>query len=272
MITSTMTLEEIAKELLVDFREVYDRWNRFGNKFKRICLDQTKYPWIWETAIKTKRYNEWNIIFSAWSKKEIKIVDPVFIVCFYYKGGMWAASLLKDFVLFFPVHFFERYQERYLKLFTADIQISNKDVRKMFHVLNNRISIYKRSREDSIRGFCYNGMILGDWIDEKCGIVKTFISIEEMKVNQFAEYFDFLKSRLIVDMFRCRKGIGAVSGSDIVDYIPDTYFENEEMNNFLWNLENRLLNVTFDKCVEFYSKHKLEVDKCSDILDVIMEN
>lgn len=69
MITSTMTLEEIAKELLVDFREVYDRWNRFGNKFKRICLDQTKYPWIWETAIKTKRYNEWNIIIQCMVEK-----------------------------------------------------------------------------------------------------------------------------------------------------------------------------------------------------------
>ena len=272
MITSTITLEEIAKELLADFREVHDRWNRFENKFKRMCLNQPKYPWIWETVIKTKRYNEWNIIFSAWSKKETKIVDPVFIVFFHYEGGVWTASLLKDFVLFFPVHFFERYQERYLKSLTDDIQISNKDIRKMFYVLNNRISIYKRSREDSIRGFCYNGMVLGDWIGEKCGIVKTFISIEEMKVNQFAEYFDCLKNRLIVDMFRCRKGIGAMSGSEFVDYIPDTYFEYEDMNNFLWNLENRLLNVTFNKCVEFYSEHKFEVDKCSEMLDAIMDN
>ena len=115
-------------------------------------------------------------------------------------------------------------------------------------------------------------MCHGDWIGEKCGIVKTFISIEEMKVNQFAEYFDCLKNRLIVDMFRCRKGIGAMSGSEFVDYIPDTYFEYEDMNNFLWNLENRLLNVTFNKCVEFYSEHKFEVDKCSEMLDAIMDN
>lgn len=272
MITSTMTLEEIAKEILADFHEVHDRWHRFENKFKCMCLNQPKYPWIWETAIKTKRYNEWNILYSVWSKKETKIVEPVFIVFFHYEGGVWTASLLKDLVLFFPVHFFERYQERYLKSLTADIQISNKDIRKIFYILNNRFSIYKRSREDFIRGFCYNGMVFGDWISEKCGIVKTFISIEEMKVNQFAEYFDCLKNRLIVDMFRCRKGIDAVSGAEFVDYIPDTYFEHEEMNNFLWNLGNTLLNVTFNKCVEFYSEHKLEVDKCSGMLDAIMDN
>ncbi len=82
MITSTMTLEEIAKELLADFREVHDRWNRFENKFKRMCLNQPKYPWVWDTAIKTKRYNEWNVLFSAWSKKETKMVDPAFFIVF----------------------------------------------------------------------------------------------------------------------------------------------------------------------------------------------
>lgn len=38
------------------------------------------------------------------------------------------------------------------------------------------------------------------------------------------------------------------------------------------SLENRLLNVTFNKCVKFYSEHKLEVDKCSEMLDAIMDN
>lgn len=41
MITSTMTLEEIAKELLADFHDVHDRWNKFGSKFKWMCIIQT---------------------------------------------------------------------------------------------------------------------------------------------------------------------------------------------------------------------------------------
>lgn len=44
MITSTMTLEEIAKELLADFREVHDRWNRFENKFKRNVFEPAQVP------------------------------------------------------------------------------------------------------------------------------------------------------------------------------------------------------------------------------------
>lgn len=272
MITSTMTLEEIAKELLIDFREVYDRWNKFGGKFRRMSLNQIRFPWFWNNTIKTKRFNNWNIIFSAWSKKETKIVDPIFVVSFHYNGGTWTASLLKDLVLFFPLHFFERYKERFLKFNLEDLQISNKDIRDVFYALNNRIFLYKREREDSIRGFCYNGMILGDWIGENCGIVKTFISIEEMKVNQFAEYFDCLKNRLILDMYRCRKGIEMVYNSELVDCIPDTYFEYEEINNFLWNLENRLLTVTHRKCIDYYSKHKIEVDKCTHMLNAIMDN
>lgn len=141
MITSTMTLEEIAKELLIDFREVYDRWNKFGGKFRRMSLNQIRFPWFWNNTIKTKRFNNWNIIFSAWSKKETKIVDPIFVVSFHYNGGTWTASLLKDLVLFFPLHFFERYKERFLKFNLEDLQISNKDIRDVFYALNNRIFI-----------------------------------------------------------------------------------------------------------------------------------
>lgn len=71
---------------------------------------------------------------------------------------------------------------------------------------------------------------------------------------------------------QCRKGIEMMYNSELVDCIPDTYFEYEEMNKFLWNLENRLLTVTHRKCIDYYSKHKIEVDKCTHMLNVIMEN
>ena len=82
MITSTMTLEEIAKELLIDFREVYDRWNKFGGKFRRMSLNQIRFPWFWNNTIKNKRFNNWNIIFSAWSKKGNKNCRPYFCCIF----------------------------------------------------------------------------------------------------------------------------------------------------------------------------------------------
>lgn len=44
-------------------------------------------------------------------------------------------------------------------------------------------------------------MFLGDWINENGGIVKTFISRKEMKINQFTEYFELLKLWIIQDMF-----------------------------------------------------------------------
>jgi hypothetical protein len=49
----------------------------------------------------------------------------------------------------------------------------------------------QQRKEENVRGYCYDGMLLGDWIGEEGGFVKTFISRQEMKMNQFVEYFEF---------------------------------------------------------------------------------
>lgn len=76
MIVPTMTLAEVATEIQSDYKEVINRWEKFEPKFNRIRMKRNSYPWFWETTVMTKRKNEWNIIFYAYSKKDASIIIP----------------------------------------------------------------------------------------------------------------------------------------------------------------------------------------------------
>lgn len=69
MILDTMTTEEVLREIKSDSREVKARWRKFSTKFRKLILKRQSFPWLWETTIKTKKYNEWYISFYAESKK-----------------------------------------------------------------------------------------------------------------------------------------------------------------------------------------------------------
>ena len=58
MILPTMTLPELANELLKDYKEVAARWKAFEPKFVRMRKRWDIFPWLWETTVQTKRKNE----------------------------------------------------------------------------------------------------------------------------------------------------------------------------------------------------------------------
>lgn len=62
MILDTMTTEEVLREIKSDSREVKARWRKFSTKFRKLILKRQSFPWLWETTIKTKKYNEWYIL------------------------------------------------------------------------------------------------------------------------------------------------------------------------------------------------------------------
>ena len=158
MIVHTMTLEEIASEILADSKEVFARWNKFESKFRRMRLKQEKYPWLWETLITTKRRNIWNVIFHAFTKKDASLIHPNFYLSFRYENATWAAYFIQGErkILLFSPHSLERYTERYLnELMVGGIPYSSKDIINVFFCKNYHISIQKLlSNEVSLRGFC----------------------------------------------------------------------------------------------------------------------
>ena len=235
MILDTMTLEELILEIKTDFKEVRGRWTKFLPKFKKIIQKRTRYPWLWDTTIKTRRYNEWYLSFFADSKKEVNIVRPSFTLCFTYQAIA-----------------------------------AGKDMMKLFFIMNSNCCFFNNQKGDNVRGYCYDGMFLGDWINENGGIVKTFISRKEMKINQFTEYFELLKLWIIQDMFEIRKGTSL--SSSMTKYIPETYFDHEEWNKFLFERGNQRLIKASEESNEIYRDNESEYRKCLKMIDAVNQN
>ena len=43
----------------------------------------------------------------------------------------------------------------------------------MFFLFNSNYCFYSKEKEENVRGYCYDGMLLGDWIGEEGGFVKN---------------------------------------------------------------------------------------------------
>lgn len=137
------------------------------------------------------KIQRWYISFYAESKKEVGILNPTFTMLFKYKGQLLVGAVTNDVVLIFTGHFFDRYKERFFKIHKDSRPVTNREIMKVFFLFNSNYCFYSKEKEENVRGYCYDGMLLGDWIGEEGGFVKTFISRQEMKMNQFVEYFEF---------------------------------------------------------------------------------
>ena len=129
---------------------------------------------------------------------------------------------------------------------------------------------YSKEKEENVRGYCYDGMLLGDWIGEEGGFVKTFISRQEMKMNQFVEYFEFFKMWIIEDMFKSRKGFELKNS--LTEYMPDTYFEYGEWDKFLFERDNLRLIKAAEESQEIYMKNREEYRRCFQLIDAVNIN
>lgn len=270
MILDTMTTEEVLREIKSDSREVKARWRKFSAQFRKLILKRQSFPWLWETTIKTKKYNEWYISFYAESKKEVGIINATFNMIFKYKGQLLTGTVKGDEAFIFSGHFFDRYKERFFKIHKENRLITDKDIMKVFFIFNSNCCFCNKKKEDNIRGFCYDGILLGDWFGGEGGIVKTFISRQEMKINQFAEYFEIFKMWIIEDMFKARKGFELEK--ELIKYIPDTYFKHEEWDKFLFERDNQRLIKAAEECQEIYIKNMDEYNRCLKMIDTTYLN
>lgn len=272
MIVPTMTLPELVTEIQSDYKEVIARWKVFEPKFMKMRQKRTIYPWVWETTLITKRKNEWHITFYAYSKKDASAKMPQIFMPFRYENATWAAFFMRgqDTLFLFSSHFFDRYIERYLEFEKTDMTLSTKDIVRFFFLRNYQISCSKHQYEDSLRGFCEDGIFLGDWLSDTATLVKTYLSRKELKPNQYAEFYDAVVFWIIHDMVLSRKGHTLTS--EEIDELPDTYFSPEEWNSFLYNRGNPEWISLAKECVNFRSEHPEEYDKCSRMIDTIKEN
>lgn len=154
MILHTMTIEEVVKEIRADYEEVRTRWRKYTPKYQRRLLKNNRYPYIWETQVRTKRQNIWFINHYGESKKDASISLPEIFFPFQYTNGTWVAYMIegRNILLLFPAHFIMRYKERFLELDLRDNPYSSKDIISVFF-LRNKIGVIRPESEDMLRAF-----------------------------------------------------------------------------------------------------------------------
>ncbi len=274
MILPTMTLAELSEELFADYREVSARWKAFEPKFERMRKRIPKFPWLWNTTISTRRRNDWYIGCYAYSKKDATVVHPQISISFRHENATWAAFFIRGkdstLLLIFSSHFFERYIERFLSVDRKDLEYPVKEIIKLFFLRNYHIGLYKPKVEDRVRGFCEDGMFLGDWLSDEVGLVKTFLSRGEMKPNQCTEFISAMQSWIVDDIFMSHRGYTLVD--EDFDELPDTYFAPEVWIDFLRSRNNKVWEEILIDFKKFRQEHEAEYQECSRLLDCIYEN
>lgn len=274
MILPTMTLSELTRELRKDYREVSARWKAFMPKFERMRKRQTMFPWFWEATVKTKRNNSWSRVYYAFTKKDAACIWPQVYITFRHENATWAAFFVNgedwNFLFLFTSHFFERYVERLLKSSRQEMGCMVNDVVKYFFLRNHHIMSRKPELEGSIKGLCEDGIFLGDLLSGDTGLVKTYLSRDELKVNQYTEYFEAMMSGIVSDMFMSRNRHTMTDEEEAE--LSDEHYSTFVWREFLFSRNNPIWNELFVDCLTFRKEHPEEYRKISDMFEIIADN
>ncbi len=118
MVVDSMTLEEVARELLADLPNAQHIADYRFQKFRSSVLKTSRFPIIRYDECKTvHKKNRFFVSFSAFKRGQWK--EPY---CHYYciyvrPEGLYCAvvGMKEDYVYIYPPHFFARYRERIIK-------------------------------------------------------------------------------------------------------------------------------------------------------------
>ncbi len=205
MVVSTMTLQEIHKELFADLHTLNPKLINEKKEFRRKVLKTFRYPYTFTFDYYTKENRNLFIIsLTALSKRNAE--KPLLSIYGIYARpeGSYAAALSVDFRVtsIYPPHFFKRYRERIVK----DDKISNKQLIRLYFdnccgfygiVANEKhaavYNIFESDDNDGVsfvgatdEGYCF-GTSFGN-----INIVKTIVS-EKMLFDDQIELFHNLR-------------------------------------------------------------------------------
>lgn len=190
MIVDTMNLEEIYREVKLDFDECLDNVYRLKDKYRRTIVKSKRFPLMFEPVfLQTKRNNKYMVIFISNSKKYERDTHFILVGLYLRPEGLYSINTfifrdeLKSFI--YPPHFFQRYRERILK---EDIT-SKETVIKYFK--NNFAFLGDITVGNQFHFRTNEGFILGEQIKNDIFLMKTIISNDMTKGNQTELSIDF---------------------------------------------------------------------------------
>lgn len=131
MIVSSMTIQEIHKEVFEDIKSLKNKLDEFQKDFKKIVLNSNRFPLSKSYQITTKkRKNTFVVDFTSLKRSSWKTPILSFYAIYSRPEGNYAIapSLDINFSTIYPPHFFKRYRERIVE----DKNLSNEEIIKFY--------------------------------------------------------------------------------------------------------------------------------------------
>lgn len=180
MLTETMTLAEMQKEVGKDNDPLSRRVHHFRDDTRRFFLKSKAFPVY--RLINWKSYvtnNEWTIILLVREKKYMNepAIIPYAKIQSYGMGVVYMRPITDRsfFIINYTPHFFSRYNERYIIPGRYNITDAGKRIEHFF--VNNSMPSYDFTPADNnFIGYHNQGIIFGEHTEDRTALrAKTFV-------------------------------------------------------------------------------------------------
>ena len=182
MYIQTMTTAEILEEYDKDLPQILSICDAKQTKIDKIIRRSALFPVYLHSSVRSKRGNDWLLLFEAHSKKETGDNCRITLISTFDTAHgryaiMWITIQERPVYIIFQPHFFGRYAQR------AGIDFSGMELIHRYFKLNNSFGFttQKEQYDNKIYlnayGSSSEGIALGYWLNsEKSAILfKTFI-------------------------------------------------------------------------------------------------
>lgn len=196
MIVDTMSLLEVAEELLKDLKsegigKIVKRLK--DKKYRKYIIkngQSKKMIYFKSFDIETRRRNRFVVLPFCKGKSGFKKwgMGGIVVSLFYYEKYPYIAWVTNDFtsIVFFKKHLFERYNQR----FVQDEMTFSKDL--IFdYFRGNMLLCADHQHEDGsngIVGVVRDGVLFGERLNDSAIVYKTYITADMLREEQMGKY------------------------------------------------------------------------------------
>lgn len=177
MIVSTMSVEEMQKEVEKDADLLWNRTSRFVDDSRRFFLKTEHFPAYYRLEWNSPHtHTKWRICIFAFNRSYRKKTVVIHYALYQSYGlGAVLLRLWDDMTIEnMTPHFFSRYNERFLK--PNGINLSGVDI--IEHYMSHNPGSFIDYDEESLRyvSSINDGIVLGEYVNGKCLQANTFVS------------------------------------------------------------------------------------------------
>ncbi len=195
MYIQTMTTAEILGEYDKDLPQILSVCDAKQTKVDKIIRRSALFPVYLHSSVRSKRGNDWLLLFEARSKKEIGDNCRITLISTFDSTHgryaiMWTTIKDRPVHIIFQPHFFGRYAKR------AGIDLSGMELIHRYFKLNNSFGFttQKEQYDNKIYlnayGSSSEGIALGYWLNSERPAIffKTFITYDMCKGQQIESF------------------------------------------------------------------------------------